>query len=31
MDAQVTKVWVSVTRYKHRQFSVCASEKAHAS
>ncbi len=27
MDAQVTKVWVSVTSYKHRQFSVYASEK----
>ncbi len=26
MDAQVTKVWVSVTRNKHRQFSVVASE-----
>ncbi len=29
MNAQVTKVWVSVTRYKPRQFSVDVSEKAH--
>ncbi len=26
-NVQVTNVWVSVTRYKHRQFSVCVSEK----